>query len=582
MQQIADWLESLGMSEYAQRFAENRIDLSVLPDLTDQDLKELGVLLGDRRKIQRAIAKLAATSETAAPTPKPSSTLTGAPVQPLAIAQRSRERHLVTVMLCDLVDFYAEEWRDLGAFLDAASAAVTEMGGTVAKKLASGLVALFGYPAVQENDSERAVRAALATQRALTELNRINADTSRPALAARITIDSGPVVIDAAGEIFGDPPNVVVQAQALAEPGAVVVTAQIQRQVAGLFTTEERGSHKFKDVPETVTLYRIIGATSGGQPKPSYDRLIARAVSGLHRSTAEARQAVYEQARKALVAHLRFNQPALSNVYIAKERLALEEAIRKVETETARKSRTELPTEPRPATPPANAPDGGGASRPSWWDRANPSPASIAWVGSPELHEPREQLLSGRYSLKKQMITGFRDFDDLSAETAKAAKGRTSEAYEEEAPQYPAEEPVASSHRLGPYLDLEDLNCADYESPQERNLEPAYQFEEEQPLAVPPVRHRRRSLAQADEYERTLRPRSYGGIVRLLLVLIILAGAVAAVSWKWSVITELYQFFSYTGTKLQSQATHKPSAQSKPSDRILQEQGTGQAPSNGR
>jgi hypothetical protein len=220
-----------------------------------------------------------------------------------------------------------------------------------------------------------------------------------------------------------------------------------------------------------VTLYRIIGATSGGQPKPSYDRLIARAVSGLHRSTPEARQAVYEQARKALVAHLRFNQPALSNVYIAKERLALEEAIRKVETETARKSRTELPTEPRPATPPANALDGGGASGPPWWDRANPPPADIL----PALHEPREQLLSGRYSLRKQMITGFRGFDDLSAETAKAAKGvrRTREVYEEEA-QYPAEEPAASSHRLGPYLDLEDLNCADYESPQERNLEPAY------------------------------------------------------------------------------------------------------------
>ena len=226
-------------------------------------------------------------------------------------------------MLCDLVDFDAEEWRDwVGAFLDAVSAAVTEMGGTLAKKLAAGLMALFGHPAAQENDSERAVRAALAMQRALTELNRINADTSRPALAARITIDFGPVVIDAAGEIFGDLPNVVAHAQALAEPGAVVVTAQVQRQVAGLFTTEERGSHQFKDVPETVTLYRIVGATSGGQPKPSYDRLIARAVSGLDRSTAEARQAVYEQARKALVAHLRFNRPKLLKADIDFHRLA--------------------------------------------------------------------------------------------------------------------------------------------------------------------------------------------------------------------------------------------------------------------
>ena len=547
MQQIADWLESLGMSEYAQRFAENRIDFSVLPDLTDQDLKELGVLLGDRRKILRAIANLDATSETATPTPKPSSTLTVAAVQPVAIAQGPSERRLVTVMLCELVDFDAEEWRDwVGAFLEAASAAVTEMGGTIAKELATGLVALFGHPVAQENNSERAVRAALATQRALTELNRINADTSRPALAARITIDFAPVAINAAGEIFGDRPNVVAQAQALAEPGAVVVTAQVQRQVAELFTTEELGGHQFKDVPETVTLYRIIGATSGGQPKPSYDRLIARAVSGLDRSTAEARQAVYEQARKALVAHLRFNQPALSNVYITKERLVLEEAIRKVETEAARELRTEIPTEARPTTPPAIAPDGSGASAPPRRNRANPSPADKPWVGSPG-PDARELLLGGPSSLKRQETTGFREVHDLSVGTAKEAKG-VREAYEE-APQYLAEE-----------LYWEALNWAD-DHAQERNFEPVNQLEEEQPTAASPVRHRRK-LAQADEqHERTLRPLSYGGMVRLFLVLLILAAVVTAVSWQWSAIRELYQFFSHTGTKSQSQATHKtPSA----------------------
>ena len=188
----------------------------------------------------------------------------------------------------------------MDAYLDAASAAVTEMGGKVAKKLAYGLLALFGYPAAQENDSERAVRAALATQRALTELNRMNTDVSRPALAAGIAIDSGPVVIDAAGPIFGEVSNIVAQAQALAEPGAVVVTARVQRQVAGLFVVNERGSHQLKGVPDAVTLYRIVRATSGGHPRPNYHRLIARAVKGLDRSTAEARQAVYERARKAV------------------------------------------------------------------------------------------------------------------------------------------------------------------------------------------------------------------------------------------------------------------------------------------
>jgi class 3 adenylate cyclase/predicted ATPase len=176
-------------------------------------------------------------------------------------------------MFCDLVDstgiaakLDAEEWRDLvGAYLDAASAAVTEMGGKVAKKLGDGLMALFGYPMAQENDSERAVRAALSIQRALAELNRKNAGSGKPALAARIAIESGPVVVDAAGEIFGDVPNIAARAQAMAEPGAVVVTARVQRQVAGLFVAEEHGSHELRGVPEPVTLCRIVRASGGGR-----------------------------------------------------------------------------------------------------------------------------------------------------------------------------------------------------------------------------------------------------------------------------------------------------------------------------
>ena len=153
----------------------------------------------------------------------------------------------------------------VGAYLDAASAAVTEMGGKVAKKLGDGLMALFGYPVAQENDAERAVRAALSIQRALAELNRKNADTGKPALAARIAIDSGPVVVDAAGEIFGDVPNIAARAQALAEPSSVVVTARVQRQIAGLFVAEERGSHELKGVPEPVTLFRLVRASGGGR-----------------------------------------------------------------------------------------------------------------------------------------------------------------------------------------------------------------------------------------------------------------------------------------------------------------------------
>src|SRR6516165_3410484 len=165
MQQIADWLEKLGMSEYAQRFAENRIDFSVLPDLTDQDLEKLGVVLGDRRKMLRAIAKL--ESGTAQPSDVPSTAATS-PTARAPVLEMVGERRHVTVMFCDLVDstgiaarLDAEEWRDLvGAYLDAASTAVTEMGGKVAKKLGDGLMALFGHPVAQGNDAESLLHMA--------------------------------------------------------------------------------------------------------------------------------------------------------------------------------------------------------------------------------------------------------------------------------------------------------------------------------------------------------------------------------------------------------------------------------------
>ena len=270
MSTTAEWLTSLGMSEYAKPFAENRIDFSVLPDLTDQDLEKLGVLLGDRRKMLRAIANL---DNTPAAPPRAAASAPSLTVSPLPEGAGAGERRYLTVMFCDLVDstgiaarLDAEEWRDLvGGYLDAASAAVAEMGGHVAKKLGDGLMALFGYPVAQENDSERAARAALSIQRALAELNRKNVGTGKPALTARIGIETGPVVVDAAGEIFGDAPNVAARVQALAEPGAVLVTARVQRQVAGLFVAEERGSHTLKGVPESTVLFRLVRASGGGR-----------------------------------------------------------------------------------------------------------------------------------------------------------------------------------------------------------------------------------------------------------------------------------------------------------------------------
>src|SRR6516164_2477322 len=182
-----------------------------------------------------------------------------------------------------------------------------------------------------------------------------------------------------------------------------------------------------------------------------YHPLIARAVEGLDRSTGEARRALYERARNALVAQLRSNQPALSEADITKERLALEEAIRKVEAEAARRSRNESRAEqradPRAADPPVPTPEavpqvrrGAGAPR---RDRNNAPPPDLPRAGwTAVLPSARERLLSGRSSLKKQGVKGFRDVvgevHDLGAATAKAAQTarQTREAYEREAPQY--------------------------------------------------------------------------------------------------------------------------------------------------
>jgi hypothetical protein len=133
MQDLAHWLEELGMSEYAQRFAENRIDFSVLPDLTDSDLKDIGVVLGDRRKILRAIAKLGETSVAPASVPAPASQSLSASTPP-PTAETVAKRRQVTVMFSDLVGS-------------------TNMG--------DGLLVYFGYPRAHEDDAERAVRGGL-------------------------------------------------------------------------------------------------------------------------------------------------------------------------------------------------------------------------------------------------------------------------------------------------------------------------------------------------------------------------------------------------------------------------------------
>jgi class 3 adenylate cyclase len=265
---VGGWLRGLGLDRYEATFRDNRIDADLLPRLTADDLKDIGVsALGDRLRLLDAIAALAGA--------KPCVDIPGSPSKPAPPKgpQVSAERRPITVMFCDLVGstslaakLDAEDWRNIvNAYLDDASKAVTALGGHVLKKLGDGLMALFGYPQAQENDAERAVRAALAIQRALGEMNARNAAKGAPELLARIGLESGPVVVEAAGEVFGDAPNVAARVQGLAEPGSVLITMNVQRQVVGLFVVEEQGRRELKGVSEPVQLFRVVRGSGGGR-----------------------------------------------------------------------------------------------------------------------------------------------------------------------------------------------------------------------------------------------------------------------------------------------------------------------------
>ena len=273
---VAAWLKDLGLGQYEAAFRDNAIEGDLLPTLTTEDLRDLGVVIvGHRRRLLDAIAALGAASKR---TPRLAAASPPATLPALAVSSRPEprsgtdaERRPITVMFCDLVGstalvsrLDAEDWRSLvNAYLDEASGAVNRLGGHVLKRLGDGLMALFGYPHAQENDAERAVRAALAIQRALSEMNARNAAKRVPELSARIGLESGPVVVEATGEVFGEAPNVAARVQGLAEPGTVLVTANVQRQTAGLFVAEDRGACELKGVPEPVTLYRIVRASGG-------------------------------------------------------------------------------------------------------------------------------------------------------------------------------------------------------------------------------------------------------------------------------------------------------------------------------
>ena len=260
MQQIAEWLEKLGMSEYAQCFAENKIDVSVLRHLTDQDLKDIGVPLGHRRKILAAIGELGgATSVTTEP---------AAGAEPKA--QETAERRQVTVMFSDLVGSTAlsarmdpEDLREIiSAYQKCVAETVQRFGGFVAKYMGDGVLLYFGYPQAHEDDAERAVRAGLEVVAAVSGLK------THRSLQTRIGIATGLVVVgDLIGSgasqeqaIVGETPNLAARLQSVAEPNSVVIAESTRKLLGSLFELEDLGPQEFKGIEGPIRAWAALRA----------------------------------------------------------------------------------------------------------------------------------------------------------------------------------------------------------------------------------------------------------------------------------------------------------------------------------
>jgi class 3 adenylate cyclase/predicted ATPase len=257
MDALSTWLQELGLERYTAVLRGNGIDFDTLRLLTESDLEQLGLLLGHRRKLLKAIADLGVAPALAA----------HAPQEPL---YTEAERRQLTVMFCDLVGSTAlaerldpEELRDLmQAYQRACRDVIEKYDGHVAQYLGDGLMVYFGWPQAHEDDVVRAIRAGLEAVEAVSKL------ASSTPLRARVGIHTGLVVVGETGQgdasvpkaAVGDTPNITARLQGLAEPGSVVLSERTRGLAGGLFDYADLGAHVLKGISEPMRLFRVVRA----------------------------------------------------------------------------------------------------------------------------------------------------------------------------------------------------------------------------------------------------------------------------------------------------------------------------------
>jgi class 3 adenylate cyclase/predicted ATPase len=254
--ELTDWLCGHGLGQYAQAFAENNIEYSVLPDLTDNDLRKLGVVsLGHRKKLLKAIEALTAAKFGVA----------SASVVP----QREAEFRQITVMFSDLVGSTqlseALDPEDLQKLIDAyrgeCSTAIRRYGGEVARYFGDGVMAFFGWPHAHEDDAVRATHAALEIVSGVAGI------PGPVTLTCRVAVCSGPVVVGEIGEsgtwsmdAVGETPNIAARLQTLAAANTVVISESTKRLVSAAFDFQDLGFQELKGLTESVHVYRVLSA----------------------------------------------------------------------------------------------------------------------------------------------------------------------------------------------------------------------------------------------------------------------------------------------------------------------------------
>ncbi|MFK8081955.1 MAG: adenylate/guanylate cyclase domain-containing protein, partial [Granulosicoccus sp.] len=271
MPDISSWLAELGLDKYIPAFAEAEINYETLPDLAEEDLKEIGLPLGPRRRVWGAIQRLGGAhpisdEQVAAAVPSPTLSI--------STTQSDAERRHLTVMFVDLVGstematrMDPEDMRHvITNYQNTIAGIVSRFDGFIAKFMGDGVLCYFGWPRANEDDAERAVRAGLAM---ITSISK-TADPRGTPLSTRVGIATGVVVVgDMIGSgasqeaaVVGETPNLAARLQGLAQPDQLVLPKQTQSLLGNIFQLESIGDHNLKGIAKPVKAYVVIGENS--------------------------------------------------------------------------------------------------------------------------------------------------------------------------------------------------------------------------------------------------------------------------------------------------------------------------------